>query len=69
MSEDRAKVRFWIIQLLRLTGVALIAIGLLVVNRRFDLPQVAGYILLVAGLVDLFFVPQVLARRWRSAKP
>jgi len=66
MNRDPAMPRFLVIQLVRLTGAALVVLGLLIVNRKVDLPALAGYLLLVAGLVDLFVVPQILSRRWRS---
>jgi len=58
--------RFATINLLRLSGVAFVIFGLLIVNGCFDVAPAAGYVLLVVGLLDVFLVPQVLARKWRS---
>jgi hypothetical protein len=66
MSNDPAKARFLIIQALRWAGAACIFIGLLVVNRRIDWPELAGYLLILNGLADVFVLPMVLARRWKS---
>jgi hypothetical protein len=66
VSEDVARGRFLVINVLRLGGVAMVIVGILVVERMFDLPDVAGYVLIGAGLIDIFLVPQMLARKWRS---
>ena len=65
-----AAARFAVIQVLRLSGVALVILGLVIVagpsQRLSGLPDWAGYIVLVVGLADVFVVPTLLARRWRS---
>jgi len=38
------------------------------VRRVLELPDVLGYVLLIAGLAGFFVMPTVLARRWRSPK-
>lgn len=73
MSEpDPAKGRFVVMQLVRLSGVVLVLFGILLQARRIealrDVPPAAGYILIVIGLVEVFALPLVLARRWRSPK-
>lgn len=64
--RDPAKTRFFAIQTIRFTGVALVMIGLLVVNRKLDAPVEAGYGLFLFGLFDTLFMPSILARRWKS---
>lgn len=54
------------IQLVRMTGVAMSIIALLVLRQRIDLPAPAGWIMLVAGLAGAFVAPQLLAHKWRS---
>ena len=66
VSEDVARSRFLVINVLRLGGVAMVIVGILIAERMFDLPIVAGYILIGAGVIDIFLVPQMLARKWRS---
>ena len=66
VSEDVARGRFLVINVLRLGGVAMVIVGILIAERMFDLPIVAGYILIGAGVIDIFLVPQMLARKWRS---
>lgn len=71
MSErDPAAARFFAIQLVRLAGVAMVLVGLLVTARRIEalnvLPAWVGYLLIALGLVEVFVMPTVLARLWRS---
>ncbi|MCW1427734.1 hypothetical protein [Novosphingobium sp. JCM 18896] len=66
MSEDRARNRFIVIQAMRWIGTALALVGLLVINRKIDLPIEAGYALFVIGLLDALVMPTLLARRWKS---
>jgi hypothetical protein len=67
--RDRAKARFIVIQLARLTGVAMVLLGLLAMQGKLGLPPVAGYALAAIGLIDVFIVPILLARRWKSPPP
>ena len=58
--------RFFMINALRLSGVAFVIAGLLIINGVIDFAAAAGYVFLVVGLLDIFVVPQVLARKWRT---
>jgi len=64
--NDPAQSRYFAIVAIRFAGVALILAGILVVRRVLELPDAAGYGLLVLGLIGFFVMPTVLARRWRS---
>lgn len=71
MSErDPAAARFAVIQLMRLGGVAMVVLGIMIAGRELlpQLPQWAGYLLIAVGLADVFIVPVMLARKWRSPK-
>ena len=71
MSErDPAAARFAVIQLMRLSGVAMVVLGIMIAGRELlpQLPQWAGYLLIAVGLADVFVVPVMLARKWRSPK-
>lgn len=69
MSEkDPAAPRFAIIQAVRLSGVGLVIAGILVASGRSSLPDWAGYVLLAVGLIDVFVIPPILARKWRTPK-
>ena len=69
MNGDPAKARFLIIQAMRWSGLALVLVGLLVINGRIDLPREAGYAIFLVGLVDALIMPSVLARLWKSPLP
>lgn len=58
--------RFFMINALRLSGVAFVIAGILIINGVIDLAAGAGYVLLAVGLLDIFVVPQFLARKWRT---
>lgn len=69
MNRDPAMPRFFVIQALRIAGVALCLLGVLVLAGRIDWPRPAGLALAVIGLLDAAIVPVLLARRWKSPKP
>lgn len=66
MSQDPAKARFLVINLVRLMGVAMVLIGVLAAEGQIKLPGVAAYVLVVLGMIGIFLVPRMLARRWRT---
>lgn len=68
VSDEIARGRWMVMTVVRLSGVAMVVIALLVIRGTIALPEVAGYVLLGVGLVDIFVVPQVLARKWRSPR-
>jgi hypothetical protein len=68
-QTDPAMARFAIIQLVRWTGVILTLFGILVIAGKLGLPQEAGYVLAVVGIVDALVMPTLLARRWKSPRP
>ncbi|MCT2399697.1 hypothetical protein [Novosphingobium mangrovi (ex Huang et al. 2023)] len=71
MSEkDPAAARFAAIHITRLMGVAFVVVGLLVATGRLlpGLPDWVGYLLLANGLVDIFVIPPILIRKWRTPK-
>ena len=63
---DPAKARFLTIQAVRLSGVVLAVLGALVLGLVLPLPEIIGYVLLVLGALDVFVLPLILAKRWRS---
>lgn len=69
MNDDPAKARFFVIQAMRWSGMALTLAGILIIYDRIDLPREAGYALFLIGLADALIVPTVLARRWKSPPP
>lgn len=67
-NDDLARSRWFILSLSRLVGVGIVIAGLLVTQGAISWPIEIGYVLVLIGIVDVFVVPQVLARRWRSPK-
>ena len=70
-AEATARNRFFIIQLVRLSGIALILSGLLI--WRGDIVQPGGNMgiglpILIVGILDSTIVPRLLTRRWRSPR-
>ena len=67
--SDPAKARFLIIQLLRLTGLAMAAVGVLAIAGKIALPVEAGYVLFAVGLLVALFMPTVLSKIWKTPVP
>lgn len=65
-APDPARSRYMVIQIVRFTGVALTVLGVAVIAGKIDLPEVAGYALVVAGVIDAMVLPPILARKWRT---
>lgn len=65
-QHDPAKARFLTIQAIRLSGVVMGVLGALVLGGILPLPELAGYIFLALGVFDIFILPIILAKRWRT---
>ncbi|PLK26489.1 hypothetical protein [Novosphingobium sp. TH158] len=68
-EEDAlAKKRFLAMNLVRLSGVVMILLGLLCALDKIDIPgaRIIGVIFILIGMIDTFLVPLMLAKRWRS---
>ena len=68
VSEDVARGRWMAINVARLAGVAMVIVGIMGLRGVIEYPAVAGWILVGVGLLDIFLVPQILARKWRSPR-
>ena len=66
---DQERARFAMITLHRFLGVFLILTGILVSQGAIDWPEQLGWALIALGMVDVFVVPLVLARKWRTPRP
>ena len=66
VSEDVARGRWLVINAVRVSGVAMVLVGLLIIQAVIAAPALVGYILVAAGLFDIFVAPLLLARKWRS---
>jgi hypothetical protein len=66
-EETRAQYRFLVLNIVRITGAAMLVLGLAVIAREaFGLPRAAGYVLFAVGLVEFILVPVFLAKKWKS---
>ena len=65
-EEAKARARFFTISALQIGGAMMVLLGILIAAGRLAAPPVAGYALIVVGLVDFAIVPRLLARRWRT---
>ena len=52
--------------LLRLAGVVVTGVGILIVRGVLPGYAWAGVVIILIGLVDVFVVPQMLAKKWRT---
>jgi hypothetical protein len=68
MSEELAKKRFMILNLVRFSALAFIFAGAANIGGKLlpDLTPTLGYILLVIGAVDFFLAPVMFKRMWRT---
>lgn len=65
-ADDLARNRWLAINAVRFAGVALVLLGILIVRGVIDLPIAVGYAFIPVGLVDVFLMPRLLARKWRT---
>lgn len=63
---DPAKARFMAINLMRIGGVAMVLIGIVIIQGVLPLPDWVAYILIALGLVEAFIFPTLLARVWST---
>jgi len=65
-NDTQARNRFIVIQIVRISGVAMVLVGLLVMTGRIDLPREAGFVLAAAGLFEALLAPLLLSRKWKT---
>jgi len=66
VSEETARNRWAVIQVMRVLGFAMVLVGILMVRGVIEASALLGYILIGIGLLDGFLMPQFLARKWRT---
>ncbi len=69
--EAAAKQRFLILNLFRLSGIAILTFGFLIMMQRFGFvtgqkAKIMGAIIACVGLIQAMFVPRLLGRAWRT---
>lgn len=66
-NDAKARNRYLIISVARLSGAVLLAIGLAIIANGFmDLPIELGYALFAIGVFEFIALPVLLSRRWKS---
>lgn len=66
VSEETARNRWAVIQAVRLSGVAMVLVGILIRYGVIPAPMAVGFVLMAIGLLEVFLLPTLLARRWRT---
>ncbi|MFO6447816.1 hypothetical protein ACLBKU_11775 [Erythrobacter sp. NE805] len=61
-EEARARNGFLVIAAVRFGGVAMIMLGFAIARGLIDLPWFVGAIIAVAGFIEFFFFPRLVAR-------
>ena len=65
-GHDPAIARYWMLHLMRIGGVLLTGLGAMMIVGRIEAPPVLGFGLFALGAFEFFFLPRMLARRWKS---
>jgi hypothetical protein len=65
-DDADARTRWMVINATRLIGVVIVLAGILGLRGKLPMPDVAGYAFIAFGLFDVFAVPLILARKWRT---
>ncbi len=66
-QEATAARRYTVMNLVRLASVPAVVGGIAIAQGLVDLPYALGVALAAAGLFAFFFVPALLAKRWKAA--
>lgn len=69
--NDPAAGRFFALQAVRLSGAVMVLVGVMIGTGRAPsflggMPREAGYVLAVLGMIEFFYVPRLLARKWKT---
>jgi hypothetical protein len=65
-AEALARQRLIILSALRFSGIALVMLGFAIIRKVIDLPWAVGAVLAVVGVLEFFFLPRFIARRWNA---
>jgi hypothetical protein len=65
-AEALARQRLIILNAMRFSGIALVMLGFAIVRKVIDLPWTVGAVLAVVGMLEFFFLPRFIARRWNA---
>jgi hypothetical protein len=65
-AEAQARQRYLILNFVRFSGIAQVMLGLAIARGLLPLPWAVGAVLAVAGLLEFFFLPPLIAKRWKA---
>lgn len=65
-AEEKARQRYIIMNVARITSIAVLMIGIAGARGILPLPYALGVVLAVAGMLSFFFAPPMLAKRWKA---
>ncbi len=66
IADTQARQRLVVLTVLRFSGIALVMAGFAIVRGLIDLPWAVGAVLAVVGMLEFFFLPRFIARRWNA---
>jgi hypothetical protein len=67
LRDQRDRNRFIVMNVVRISGLALVLLGIAIARGVLDLPYAIGVVLALLGLIEFFFAPTMLARFWTAA--
>ena len=67
-ADTRARNRFIVLNVVRLSGVAMVLAAIWLSQQGDETMRLFGYILAAVGVVDTFVIPLLLARAWSSKR-
>lgn len=67
-AEARARQRYLLLGALRFSGLGLVLLGIAIARGvlPFSVPWQVGAVVAVIGLLHFYFLPRLIARRWKS---
>ena len=66
LNDDPARLGFFILQFMRLSGVAFAVFGAAIMAGKIHLPPQIGAGLIGFGGLETLLLPALLARKWKS---
>ncbi|WP_394730867.1 hypothetical protein [Altererythrobacter sp. GH1-8] len=65
-GETLAFKRFMVLNLIRVIGVVTVCAGIAIQEGLLPMPPILAYILVITGFLTFFFLPNWIAKGWRS---
>ncbi|UAB79084.1 hypothetical protein INR77_05185 [Erythrobacter sp. SCSIO 43205] len=66
-EEAMAAKRYTVMNIVRLASIPAVLLGIAIAQGAIELPYALGVVLAIAGLLAFFFVPALLAKRWKAS--